>query len=406
MPLFLDCGDPALLEFATSLLDIYRESIGQSLSALEDYVAPLQGTVGDLKIYKGLRKVLEDKCDVTAPGEFDYAECRSQVFKASAAQFHVKDWETPDEYRKAVLGSVPDNMLNKCGTLYPDLPENSRLMACPQITPEQLLQRYNIALVQGLLLQTEELKITIASKDAAHIRRLFQYMTFFRLLAEATEERAPASRICKAFSVYGKDDETASVQMKIAGPGSVLGNNRRYGLQLASFFPAVCTMDKWRLDALLDLGGKKLLLSLNEKSGLVCPYHVFSACTPQEFALFCSHFKETVSQWQISEELPLIKLDGRDIIVPDFVFKDARGLVIYLELFHCWHAKQLKARLEWLEKHAEVPFILGVDRSLLKDEDIAAQVEKLGNSVFPFRDYPTVDRTVKCLENTARRLCQ
>ena len=39
------------------------------------------------------------------------------------------------------------------------------------------------------------------------------------------------------------------IRLKIDGPASILENSLKYGLQLASFFPALCRLKKWKISS-------------------------------------------------------------------------------------------------------------------------------------------------------------
>ncbi|MDD4099250.1 MAG: hypothetical protein PHC30_10810, partial [Lentisphaeria bacterium] len=71
-----------------------------------------------------------------------------------------------------------------------------------------------------------------------------------------------------------------------------------------------------------------------------------------------------------------------------------------------WHQRQLSARLEHLERNPALPLIIGIDRAACRDQELRERLEQsetLDGRTFLFRDYPTVDKTLKCLERFPKR---
>ena len=397
-PQFLRTDDPQMLDFADQLLAVYREGLGSTRGELDALATPLVAGQANLALAKGMRKVLEERCDFTAIGDIDYPAERRVLLLTAAELLRQRPWQSPEEFRAAVRHGRPDSPLADADTLYPDLPDNDRLVKSPDVSPEQLIQRYNVSLVQGLLLQASSLSATVSSPSVAKLRRLLQYLRFFRLLAEVTAESG-------SLTEPSRPGAAPVLHLRISGPGSVLDNFRRYGVQLASFFPALARVEHWSLTAEVEWKERKLRLELDESSGLVCPYHFFSACLPQEFELFRRHFAEKADGWQFCDDTPMLLLNRGQLIIPDFTFRqNGTGLTVALELFHAWHATELLSRLDWLRRHPEKPLILGIDRSLLKKPELADAVEAMADVCFPFREYPTVERTLKCLSKAAGRM--
>ena len=208
-------------------------------------------------------------------------------------------------------------------------------------------------------------------------------MKFFRLLADIRVE---------------KD----SYIIQIDGPLSVLDSAKKYGLQLAIFFPAICHLPEWEIRAACFLKKREIDLVLNQKSSLQSPYKNFQAYVPEEIQLFAQHFKETVDDWELVKDIPF--LEGRqaneEIIFPDFTLKNRSGNFVYLELFHRWHKAALQKRIQYCLLNPDFPLIIGID-SRCMDKEIKAALE-LSNfpeaKYFTFRDYPTVTKVKKCLE--------
>ena len=394
-PGFIAPTQPDRLAFAEQLLLAYREAAAQQISAatLAETVDPLLDGAPDRRFAKALRKLLDDRSTFSSVAEMDFPALRAELFAASAALLQgERPLDRLDDFQAALAEALPGHALLNPRQIYADLPENDCLLQFDDLTAPQLLDRYNLALVQALLLSATHLDLTIADQEPPRLRRIFKYLRFFQLLA--TVETAPGTPRA--------DGAPLRLHLVVDGPASILDQTRRYGLQLANFFPAVCTAAEWRLVAEVTWRDKPVTLDLDQESRLVCPYHNFAAYVPDEIKLFHRHFQESVPDWKIVGHTPFLRGPGREVIIPDLSFEHADGSLVHLELFNRWHATGLPQRLAWLEKHPKHCIVLGVDRALVKKPELAETLDRSPWFVrhgFLYRDYPTCDKTRRALES-------
>lgn len=382
-------------EWAQRLIALYQDACRDGLSAgeLEELLKPIQEEMADSRLFGAFRRLLEERCQYALPADTDFPAMRMPLLKASA-QWLQGDAPLPslEEWGRRLQLLHPQNPLAANGQLYGDLPENQVLRAFDAPTPQGLVDRYNTGVIQALLLGCTSLEVTVRAQDAPQLRRLCQYLRFFRLLARLR----PA------------DGTPLSLTMEVDGPGAVLEQGRRYGLQLAQFFPALCTMPQWRLSAKILWRGREARLELDQRSALKCPYHHFAACLPDEVRLFREALASLPPPWQLLEEFSPLQEEGGLLIIPDFSFRwNETPRPLHLELFHQWHGRELPRRLAWLAQHPQCPLVLGVDRALLKRKEVAQALED--SPLFPkvgflYRDYPTVDKTLRALERRRQTL--
>lgn len=379
IPGFIDVEAPGLLQFAEQLLMVFNEGTGKTRETIEaEAELYLQGQQ-NLKFGKGLYKILMDHAEFTLAEE-DADSRRDAILSAAASQLKHTELQTLEEYREAVQAISQQDLDT---ALYPDLPAFEQLTRIKRdFSPRQLLQRYNMAQVQALLLSTQSLTLTTHEMSAANLRRIFKCLKFFRLLAEIKQTK----------------DKTTVV---IDGPLSLLEGTKKYGLQIASFFPVICLLEQWQISAKVKPKRAVKNLKLDETSQLVSHYRHMSAYVPEEVRLFASHFEKTVEDWSFVAESPFLKRPKGRLIFPDFTLQHSSGVTVYLEIFHRWHRGPLIQRMEELEKMKE-PLILAIDRYLLKglpSGDRQDALEDLDNSRhFLFSDYPAVSRLQKTLE--------
>ena len=392
---------PEILSLAEQMVQTFQEAFQNHLplGQLDELLQPLLETATDRRLALGLRKLLEDRCHCTLDDDTDFAAERAKLLDASA-QLLLGDAPLPqtDTWQTAFQTRFPDSPLLAAGNLYGDLPENQTILRFEALTPEALLDRYDTGVIQALLLDCKSLTLTVGATEAPQLRRLCQYLRFFQLLAdietlpprESTPGEAPLQRL----------------KMTVDGPAAILEHGRKYGLQLALFFPAVCTMPAWEMKAVVLWKNKESELLLDQDSGLKCPYHNFAAALPEEVRRFRENFPID-APWKLLDDLPPLKTHGGQTVFPDFAFRKRGATKTYsLELFHRWHASELLHRLDYLTTHPKTTLLVGVERGLLKRKEIAEALE--GNEAFAragflYRDYPTHEKVLKALDSIAEK---
>ncbi len=387
-PSFVKTDDPALLELAASLIALYESSAGSTRGSIEESAGALLKTAKDLKLARGIDKIALDRCEFSSVADCDYPTLRRAVFAKAFSLFGSGEVRELGAFKDAVLsGSSPELAFLKDG-LYADLPDNEKLVSMKKLFPKELLERYNCALAQSLLLYCSKLEATVSESDPAKLRRLFKYLKFFRLLAKIGDGDGGGS------GAEGSEAHPTKLSLSIDGPASLFENTTKYGLQLASFLPALIQVSEWSMDSQVKLRDRVLRLRLDQDSGLVSHYANFGAYIPEEASMFHKLFKARVPDWTVAGGSPFIRAGGGDLIFPDFSFEGVDGTRVHLELFHKWHSSQLPARLEFCARHPELNLILGVDRALLSGSAMKASLEAdpfFSKRGFLFRDFPGVD---------------
>ena len=396
-PQFIETDSVMLLNLATSLIEIYNPEFEPNKSQIEEQVMTLVNSAHDITLAKGLNKILLDRTTFsTASGE-DLASVRATAFKHSFDFIHQLKNHTNEEISSQELKAYVHSKFEEVPTesLYADLPEFEILTKLKKTYPKELLERYNMSLVQSLLLNASSITLKIKETDVGKLRKLFKYLKFFQLLASIEL----VDKTQKSFNSLNGSEANATLKITIDGPLSLFENTSKYGLRLASFFPAVCDMSQWSLKTNLKLNGKDHKLNLDQKSGLKCHYKNFSSYVPEEVKIFHKVFTQKTKEWTVGGKTPFIRLKGQEVLFPDLCFENEKGTTVYLELFHRWHHWQLKQHLEFISKRSDM--IIGVDRALYKKEEIKALIERVvgidSEKLFLFNGFPTYSAVVKAL---------
>ena len=365
-PRWFDPENPEHLECAATLISLYQQALESRMSA--DELAMLAKNAIDSSplsaMSAGLNKLLLDRCEFKAAAELDYPELRKELFKKSAEMLKAGILPQPLE--------TPD--------IYGDLPGFEKIERISPVTPGELLNHFNLAQAQALLIYARTVTLKICDPDVSALRKVMKAVKFFRLLAK--------------FVNSGKN----CVEIDVSGPFALFGPTTKYAISLASLLPVVVNLKKWSIEAEILFRDKTLKLKLNEKSRLSATQRAFATYLPEEIRMYHRLFAEKSTDWQIIGNTPFLDAGNQEIIFPDLSFQsNATGQIIHLELFHRWHAVQLQHRLELLASHPELPLILGIDRAVA-DEDFLARYESLKNRFWLFRDFPGVENTLRALK--------
>ena len=162
---------------------------------LEEAVQNAGSGSTDIKFAQALASLLFKRVNWRGGGSShgeDFAIVRSKLFALSGELLRSGRYQELVDFQNAL--PVPDGM-----DIYGDLPENDIVDKFKDISGRGVLELYNMAQVQGLLMRARELEITFRNPDTVKLRNIFKYLKFFRLLAEV--KRLPRPRGGK--SVFG-----------------------------------------------------------------------------------------------------------------------------------------------------------------------------------------------------------
>ncbi len=360
---------PATSELAERILAHWREGVGQQRGDLEDAATAVLHQTRSLLVAKGLQKLVIDEC--TFRDAASSADLRERAFALTALRLLTPATD-PVAHRDALAAELGLAGPTLSTLLYGDLPDAAVLEAgCPW-DAATLLARYNLAQCQGLLLTAKELTITIHDREVGLRRKLLKALRFQRLLAEVR----PAGD---------------ALQLVISGPGTVLDQASRYGLNLALFLPALACAKRWEAQAWVQplRTGSVARLTLSDELGLVGDTR-FLGFVPQEIRTLEHELRAKRPEWTI-EEPQLIALRSGELIVPDLQVRIGERSVP-LELFHRWHSTALTRRLAQLAAGEAPGLVLGVDRAVAKRSEHAGLVAhpQFATRGFLFNDLPTV----------------
>lgn len=373
-PSFVDAAEPALVELASNLVSVVDASMGVERAEIEQRLSTLAGAFERPKIAQGLAKLLVDRLVFEEPAEEARAR-RSELFtRAADALRALPDDAPPPAWEAALSAAVPDLEESRAG-LYADHPNERKAVDWKPLDAAALLDRYNLALVQGLVMRARRLSVTARQAELVRVRRVLRWLKFCRLVAEVKPDG---------------DDWSIEVE----GPAEVLSMSRKYGLQLALFVSAVPVFERWSLSAELDFGrGAPVRLELDERSPLVPPTRALGH-VPEEIGVIARKLED--ADWQV-ELSPTPRTVGLgSACVPDLtVVHRATGAELWVEFFHRWHRHALERRLKDLQLKPEPRLLLAADEGLLADEGLRQTIDAHPQAM-TFKGFPS-ERKLKAL---------
>ncbi|CAN96981.1 hypothetical protein sce6812 [Sorangium cellulosum So ce56] len=351
-----------LLPVARAYIDILSQRVGERRDEVEAALDAIEVPARDRVASLGLRKVLEDGCEYEVQEGVDPEALRRELFHAAAAAHRALDVRARFD-RAAVL----DEVAARLGTtpaaieagLYADLRGAEILRRAAADAPEILLDRYNLALAQSILLRATQVTIRIEGESAQRYRRIFRAARFHGLI----------------HVVQG--DPVSGYTIALDGPFSLFDAVQRYGLRLAMFLPSVLSCASFRLRADLRWGRDKepLAVEIGPADGLLYHGRELAETTP-ELDAFCEGFRKLGSPWTVSPNERLFALPGEVVCVPDLVFLNAEtGEEVYLEAFGFWSRDAVWRRVELIRKGFPARILLAVGRQLRVSEEVLGDDE-------------------------------
>ena len=242
VPLYVEPREESLVALAEQLLLAYRGSPGRTRGEIADEFTDLipEGPRGLLPA--GLAKLLEDRCEFEVAADHPPDQLREAVFKAAAThRAEAANAQRPVD-RAAVLTQVAEELSLALTpeqidrSLFADLKDEQRVLTFDDITAEQLLNRYNVALAQSILLRCTLMEVRVYAETPARFRQLFRAVKFHRLIC--TIQETPNN----------------SYKLTLDGPLSLFSSTNKYGLQLAMFLPTLLHCKAFDLRAQCPLG--------------------------------------------------------------------------------------------------------------------------------------------------------
>ncbi len=270
--------------------------------------------------------------------------------------------------------------------MYADLEGEQVMTRGPDIEPEALLHRYNLALAQAVLLRATSMTVEIAKGDPQRYRQLFRYVKFYRLMHQVTGTAKEGYRIT------------------LDGPMSLFQLSQKYGLQLAEFLPALLLCEGWRPRPRCSGARTRSapFAARHVEQGLVSHYPDTRVYVTREEQWLLDRFADLATSTMDAERRgEVVDLGGRGVLIPDFVLRHKTdGRVACVEIVGFWKREYLEARLALLKAEGPKNLILAVPWRLRGADD---DLEDAPGEVMFFKDVIIAKELLERAERVGKR---
>ncbi len=359
---YLNPGERARVRpVAEAMIATLAMGSGSSRDDVTAALATVASSPRDRAIVLGLEKLLLDRCEFVAPEGDDPEALREAVFRLAAAERKALgptqrfDRARVLERAAAELGLSRERIELQ---LFSDLRKNERLVSFRPTTAERLLDRYDVALAQALLLRAVRVEVTLIGEEPSRTRQLFRAARFHGLLHQV------------------KPIERGHL-IQLDGPMSLFTSASRYGLALALFLPAVLRCRTFRLAADVLWGKERapLRFELGPEQGLVPHGRPVDGVAP-ELERLVGAFRELESDWDVEPCDAIVSVPGEAAVVPDLAFTNrSTGERVWLEAFGYWSRAAVWQRVETVRRGFPGKLILAVGKQLRVSEEVLDESE-------------------------------
>lgn len=307
----------------------------------------------DHRMVRGMAHLARARCTLESIAEVDPVTLRDRVFRLAATRGPLALAPGPlghpcasDVLHEigAELGLAPDQVSD---ALFADHEHERRVVASRVPDAPWLVARYNVALVQALLLRATEVVVTLDEQRAPRLRQLFRWVKFHQLLHRARREGN-------------------KLVVRLDGPMSLFRGSTRYGQHLARFFPAlVLQQAPWILKAtvLWTRARHRKDLVISSEDGLKSHYSDTGAYRTRAQEHLLAAFEGEAGAWRLLEGQHPLQLGPSDLVFPDFTLTDGARLA-HLEVWGHWRPEALERRLEALDRYGPGNLLVAVPRKL------------------------------------------
>ncbi|MEM2637137.1 MAG: DUF790 family protein [Candidatus Korarchaeota archaeon] len=321
------------------VISTFKENVGKKYSVVISDLEEIEEYLeSDYKIARGLGKILEErhakiesKSAISPKIARDFAfargpalslEKRKKIIEEGAKEFNI----SPDEFEQA---------------LWADFPDEKILTEVEDISPRQLLEEYNLGVLEAILLHATD--VTVYSDNTINIVSVAK---MHGLMYDAVQ--------------HGN-----KIILVLYGPFSTVRLTKKYGILFAKLVPYIIAGNEWKISAniLKDQSKKKLFkFELSSSNKPLLPTIKLSVPTfdSEQERKFVNAFSGIDIPWKLERYHKPI-LVGNILVFPDFRFFREESEV-FVELVGFWTPNYLKKKLNVVGKRDDLIFV--VDKKL------------------------------------------
>ena len=350
--------DEAARVRAAALAEIFlalaHDHLGRSREELEEAWGAVAVPPQDRRLADGLRKLVEDRCELDAESAHDPAELRRALFLRAAAARRDGAFD-----RRAIVdemathGALSPEDLERA--IYADLRGAHVLRAVTPTSPAGLVDAYDLGQAQAVLLRAVRVTVEVECSSPGAYRALFQKLKFLRLL----------------HSIRPRDE--GGYRIDIDGPYSLFDSVTKYGLQLALALPVIRESAAWRLEADVRWGKDRTPLVFRLEGRRAAPDEPSRdpARLPDTVDALVRGIQALDTPWKVSPATTILDLPGVGLCVPDLLLEHRdSGEKVHLEVLGFWSREAVWRRVDLVERGLGGRILFAVSHHLRVSEEV------------------------------------
>jgi predicted nuclease of restriction endonuclease-like RecB superfamily len=384
-------------ELAATYLDLARAHLGATRGALLEAWRAVVVRPNEQRLARGLLKLVLDRCEFEEGAGLDPAALRDELFSAAALARRTA-WAdlgptpgdpapgnptarqgttltptlSPGDGKEGGRGAIGFDRAGLLAAaaarrgvavedvekaLYADLSDAHLVRAFQAVSADALVESYDLAQVQAVLLRAVKVTATVRASPAAY-RYLFRRLKFLRLLHRI--HRLPERR----------GGLSGGYAVEIDGPYALFESVTRYGLQLALAFPAIAACSEWALAADLRWGRDASALRFELHGETSAPAGTPEEGLREEVAALLDQLRAADTHWHAAVSAAVLDLPGAGLCVPDLELTHSRtGQTVYLEVLGFWSREAVWKRIELVERGLPYHLVFAVSKRLRVSEE-------------------------------------
>jgi len=364
----IDPADGEIQSLADRLIMLFCTVAG---TRRDDILASInlagEGPVNPI-VARGLAHLLWQRCELSPPPGPNAAKLRSEVFRAAARARAAGIQPFPRETILTVAGeSLRIDATAVERALFSDLPGEEIVLSFEPITSERLLRDYNLALVQGALLRSTKVVLTLGRPRPETVRAILRAARFHRLL------------------VAPRKPSPGRLELEVDGPANLLEETVKHGMQLACFAPWALCQPKFHfaVDLLWGPDRTPCRLEISHQDALDCLQPAPVAGPSREVQAFAALAAKEEPNWVVNVDADPIETDD-GYWVPDLhLTRISDQRTVWMDIITRGRPQTVAAHLRRLARHRMIPWLVTANRTLLTEN-----VQEASDRTLPFRTMP------------------
>lgn len=338
-PRYLSARDEVWVRAVVDALDAYvGRTAGERDAELPDRVHPIARQHGvAARSADGVTHVLRRWFTSRVDTRLNPTRARAIAFEEAARDAVFDRAAALERAARRLTVSVDD----VTRALFADRPEQRRIVA-PATTPTagEIVEAYNLALVQGLLLQSEHVTVEVRE----HVRAVVRFAKLAGLLCT-----------CAA--------SESGTRLDVSGPLSILRHTTKYGFALASFFPAVVATTGFHVEARCRLKGDPIVIHIYAADRIARTHKLPKDADSAVERALARDVRRLGTRWTLVREADAMTVGGRSFF-PDFTLRHPDGFIVIVEIVGFYTPEYLRSKLQALHAAASRPLVVCIDEAL------------------------------------------